>query len=207
MTLDSRIQFALDQFIENDYFATRENVYSLEEIETTGKSILTVTVIGENLCIKDFDSKNKCNFLKRDSTFGMQKSVDHIIIKKNGDEWSAYLIEMKTSVGSKTWGDIKLKMRTCYLTVQAIAVFLGIRIKHFFAYTSYEKEKFIPIATTTNPRMHAPLLGEHAWDSKKDEWDANKIRIKINEFIELPHTAIQMTRSTDGNELIGAIKI
>ena len=75
-----RVQYALDYFIEENYFLPMENSYDLKEEKESGKSSLNVTIANDNLCIFDFDRKHKCNFLKKDRNIGLQKSVDHVSV-------------------------------------------------------------------------------------------------------------------------------
>ena len=122
-----RVQYAIDNFIMDDYFLEMQNNYHLKEEKDSGKSDLDVTIKNDNLCIYNFDDKKKCNFLRPEKTTGMQKSVDHILFEKIDDGWRLHLIEMKSGVGYKTWLEsIKPKVRTSYLTSLAIADFLGI---------------------------------------------------------------------------------
>lgn len=61
----------------------------------------------------------------------MQKCVDHFIFKQNQPgTWELNIFEMTTSVGFNTWlDDIRYKMCSSYLSIKAIAVYLGVTIK------------------------------------------------------------------------------
>lgn len=50
----------------------------------TGRSKLQVDVQGDNLCSEDYDHKGKCNFLKKESSFKLRRSVDHVLLQKKG---------------------------------------------------------------------------------------------------------------------------
>ena len=63
---DTRVRFALDNFIADNYFLEQKRVYHLKEEKDSGKSDLTLLISNENLCIYDFDSKGKCQFLRTD---------------------------------------------------------------------------------------------------------------------------------------------
>lgn len=202
---EQRIQFALDNFISDDYFLSMAQEYCLKEEKESGKSELSVSLKEENLCIYDFDSKKKCNFLKTDKKFGMQKSVDHIIFQRMKGGWRLNLIEMKRSVGNETWISLKQKVRTSYLTAAAISVFLGIRITETYVYTTYEFDKFNQMTDTTNPKLYMPLLGKPAINYKVEEWDKKIINIKVDNIVTLPHQNIKMVRSDDGKILIGQL--
>ncbi len=91
-----KIDFTLANFIQEDYFAERTDRYMLEETSDTGQSELTLSVNGYNLCVKDFDTKPKCNFVRQDKRYGMRKSVDHLLFRDNEGHWELHLIEMKT---------------------------------------------------------------------------------------------------------------
>lgn len=61
---EERVQYALDNFIAENYFLDMDSEYHLKEEKDSGKSDLLVRINNENLCIHDFDNKKKCNFLK-----------------------------------------------------------------------------------------------------------------------------------------------
>ena len=201
------MQFAIDKFLKDNFFENKSNIYNLKENKQSGKSDLTLSVKGENLYINDFDNKGKCKFLKEEKEFGMNKSVDHIILQKVGDIWTAHLFEMKTSVGNRTWLEIKQKVRTCYMTIKAVAVFLGIEINDVCVYTTYEFDKFSDYPKeTTNTKLYTPLLGKKM-PNCKEEWDNNFIKLNFGIELKLKHKPIKMIKSTDGTTLIGNYNI
>jgi hypothetical protein len=206
---EARVQYALDNFILDDFFINMSTSYDLMETSKGGESCLHVTVNDTNLCLAYFDNKPKCAFLRDDPSYGMKKSSDHLIFYKSNHEWKLCIIEMKTSVGQRTWDDIKKKTRTSYLTAQAIAVFLGITITEHSTqvYTTYENEKFYSAKGTTTPALYKALLGKKVSDYKKEEWDKDIIKINISNIISLPHKAIKMTRNTSTNILEGTLII
>ncbi len=120
------------------------------------------------------------------------------------------MIEMKTTIGFRTWFDIKYKMRASYLNIKALAVFLGISLEdeNIFAYTTYEKENF-NIMDMDSPRILLPKVGDRGINFKKEEWDAGFITIipimpsNRSTFIKLKHKKIKMERSNDGKILEG----
>lgn len=203
-----RIQYAIDNFIMDQYFLPMNTSYQLDEKKDSGKSSLQVTISNENLCIYDFDSKKKCNFLRPDGRLGMQKSVDHILFEKIVDVWRLHLIEMKSSVGCNTWLDsIKPKVRTSYLTSLAIADFLGIKISDVIAYTTYETDKFSDERNKTNPKAMIPLLGKAARNPQKDEWEQDKMFLEMGCEVSIPHRRIKMERNPETNVLEGELII
>ncbi len=199
-----RIQYALDHFIMQDYFLSMKHSYHLKEEIDSGKSDLEVTINSENLCIYDFDHKKKCSFLRESKTFGMQKSVDHVLFENDSGGWRLHLIEMKSGVGYKTWLEsIKPKVRTSYLTSLAIADFLGIKIIEAVAYITYEIEKFNNDENKANPKIVLPGLGMTVRDPLKDEWGKGQIFLNIGEEIIIPHKKIHMTRNEETGILEG----
>lgn len=203
---NSRIQYALENFIEENYFLPMSYSYMLKEKDDLGKSLLKVTVAAENICIEDYDGKKKCGFLKEEKRFGMKKSVDHFLLKNNGDNWDLYMIEMKSTVGDKKWREIKGKIRASLLNIRALCEVLGISIGAVYTYTTYEKESFGTQEKNPDPKTYAAPLGEKISKFKQDEWDKNLIKIKIDEEVELPHKAIKMIRDNQ-NVLQGELQI
>ncbi len=197
---DSRIQYAMDNFIEEDYFLTMKDSYELKEGSELGKSLLHLSINGENICVQEYDNNGKCgkcSFLKNESKFGMQKCIDHFILKKQGEIWDLHMIEMKTGIGNKTWKDIKLKNRASFLNIKTLCVVLGITIGKVYTYTTYEEERFDTLQNTANIKSHVPLLGEKAINFKKDEWDKGLINVVIDKIVTFPHIAIKMKRNGD----------
>lgn len=185
---NQRIQYALQNFIEDKYFLPMDYTYHLKEERDSGKSDLNVKIKNPNLCIFDFDNKKKCNFLRTDKKIGMQKSVDHILFENDSDIWRLHLIEMKSSVGYKTWAEsIKPKVRTSYLTALAIADFLGIQIKDVVAYTTYEMEQFSTSQNLENPKAKVPLLGMVARNALEDEWNKDCMYLKLGAEKRIQH--------------------
>lgn len=205
---NKRVRFALENFITENYFLKMGDLYHLKEEKDSGKSDLTLAVSNENLCIYDFDSKGKCQFLRTNKKFGMQKSVDHIIFENCLRGWKVHLIEMKSSVGYKTWREIiKPKVRTSYLTALALADFLGIQIQDTVAYTTYEIDKFNDKANSANPRALVPQLGRMAQDANRDEWQKDRIILNIDGEFVIPHRKIKMQRNSTTGVLEGKLRL
>ena len=47
---DTRVKFALDHFIAENYFVEMSNLYHLREEKDTGKSDLTLVIANEKRC-------------------------------------------------------------------------------------------------------------------------------------------------------------
>ena len=66
---DRRIDYAINNFINNEFFLDKSNRYILKEKSKQGESILIVNVENDNICVEEYDNDNvrgKCNFLKQD---------------------------------------------------------------------------------------------------------------------------------------------
>ena len=61
---NSRIKFAIDHFIMDGYFTPMQSTYHLKETAESGKSLLKVSISGDNICVEDFDKKNDVVFFK-----------------------------------------------------------------------------------------------------------------------------------------------
>lgn len=195
---DSRIEFAINNFIEEGYLLPMNTSYDLEELSKEGKSILSVTVNNENICVENYDTKKRCNFLRVPKNYGMQKCIDHFLLCKKEEAWDIHMIEMKTSVGNSTWLDVKHKMRSSYLNIKALCVFLGIKVGDVYAYTTFNKVAFEGMRDTANVKIHIPQLGKKAENFKDDEWNKGIIKVLIDDVVVFPHKGIQMARNTNG---------
>lgn len=198
--LNNRIQFAIDNFILENYFLPISNNYNLKEKTEKGKSLLKLYVKDDNICVEEYDSKKRCAFLKTEKKFGMQKCIDHFILVKRNHGWDLCMIEMKSGVGFGEWRSIKEKVRSSLYNIKALCVFLGITIDNTYIYTTYERLSFQTTKDTADIKAHIPLLGSKAINYKEDEWDKNIIKVDIDLDIikEFPHQAIKMTRNANG---------
>jgi hypothetical protein len=205
---DERVQYALDNFIEDGYFYNPNGTYHLKEEKDSGKSDLLVHVAERNICLGDFDDKRKCAFVREERKYGMKKSADHILFTECSQGWVLHIIEMKKSVGYKTWlENIRPKMRSSYLNALALAQFLGITVVSAVTYTTYESEAFDKPENTTDIKTFVPLLGKPAYDSKKEEWDKDRIQLNFGKSVLFEHKKILMVRNDSTNTLEGELSI
>lgn len=206
---EERIQYAIDNFVLEDYFLKMNSDYILKETEDSGKSELKITVEGTNICVENYDKKKRCNFFRSSGIQGLHKCIDHFILRIKNNKWELHMIEMKSSVGHATWRAIKQKVRASYLNIHALVKTLGLELDdaEIYVYTTYENDCFCD--ASPDPKTLIPLLGKKAIDNKKDEWDAGKIGIKFAESIrlEFSHSGIKMNRSKDGTTLQAALSI
>lgn len=215
--MEDRISYALNNFLNHNKFPYDSNSSTYELLETAeeGKSRLFVHVgTTENICIKNYDDPKKFpkwGILNNSKKLHLSKCVDHFIFKRNQlGIWELHIFEMKTSVGFETWNYVKYKLRASYLSIKAIAVYLGITIRddNITAYTTYENDEKMTIANMNDPKVILPRVGGKAIDVKKDEWDAGFINVPIivsenNPYdfctaIRIRHSKILMSHATDG---------
>ena len=184
--LEARVKFALEHFLKAQYFSEPACSYELEELEDTGKSVLSLQVgTTDNLCRTNFDDEKwrpRFSFVKTDKPDGLDKCVDHFILKKSDGHWELHMFEMKATVGLRTWHDVRHKMRASYLKIRAF----------FF-----------------------PLLGNFDLNVEQDEWLAGFINLpmatdestgRYESFVKIRHQSIKMER-TDDNFLTGKFTI
>lgn len=215
--MEDRVSYALNNFLNHNTFPYDSNSSTYELLETAeeGKSRLFVYVdTTENICIKNYDDPKKFSkwgIINNSKKFHLSKCVDHFIFKRNQlGIWELHMFEMKTSIGFDTWGEIKYKLRSSYLSIKAIAVYLGITLndENITVYTTYENDEKMRVENTTNPKAMLPRVGDKAIDAKKDEWDVGFINIPVivsesNPYdfytaIRLSHRKILMYRAEDG---------
>ena len=212
--MEDRITYALKNFFLNTKFRYDSNLPTYELLEhnkdVLGESRLIVHVgTAETICVKNYDKFPKWGILNNRKKIHMHKCVDHFIFKQNQlGTWELHIFEMKTSIGFNTWlDDIRYKMRSSYLSIKAIAVYLGVTIKdeNITIYTTYEKD-CMNISEMQSPQTMLPTIGGRAVDLKKEEWDAGIIRVPIiilesnpynvETFVKLRHEKVLMKRSS-----------
>ena len=210
--MEDRINYALKNFLNDNFrYASNSLTYTLFETDKLGKSRLIVQVgTAENICVTNYDNFPKWGIVNTSKKIHMSKCVDHFIFKRNQlGIWELHIFEMKTSVGFRTWSDIKYKLRSSYLSIKAIAVYLGIKLsdENITVYTTYENDEKMEVKNMTDPKVILPRVGGKAINAKKDEWDAGFINVPIivsesNPYdfytsIKLRHSKIQMNRVED----------
>ena len=210
--MEDRINYALKNFLNDNFrYDSDSSTYELLELADEGKSRLTVHVgTTENICVKNYDKFPKWGIINNSKKLHLSKCVDHFIFKQNQlGTWELHIFEMKTSVGFKTWNEIKYKLRPSYLSIKTIAIYLGIPIKdeNIIIHTTYEHD-CMEIKNMDTPRIAMPSIGGKAIDVKKNEWDAGLINVPIvvsknnpydfHTTVKLRHKKILMHRAKDG---------
>lgn len=208
---EQRLQYALGNYIKSNYFLDSEEMYILEEHDKGGESTLSVEVAGEDsLCISNFDKKNRCGFLKEESSYGMQMCADHILFQKKEGKWTLHIFEMKSSISFKKWNNIRLKTRSSYFNALAIASFLGIVVSDVNVVITYEKDDAIQSPkNTTNPALFKPLLGDRRQDDPRKEWNTGVISIEIGDPQRkiFPQIKVKMLRDPETSILQGMVSV
>ena len=186
--MEDRISYALNNFLNHNTFPYDSNSSTYELLETAeeGKSRLFVHVgTTENICIKNYDDPKKFpkwGILNNSKKLHLSKCVDHFIFKRNQlGFWELHIFEMKTSIGFETWNNVKYKLRSSYLSIKAVAVYLGITLsdENITVYTTYENDEKMEVENMTDPKVILPRVGGKAIDAKKDEWDAGVINVPV----------------------------
>lgn len=211
--IEERVQYARDNFFVDGFFAENAVRYELEEPAQSGQAQLILSVrTKDNLCVENYDAKEKCEYLNNES--GLKKAVDHFVLVKQEDYWELHLIEIKKTVGHKTWNRIKDQLRASYLNIKALAAFLNIDLKdkNICAYTAYGTERLQEL-DKTNPRAILPNLGERAIDEKADEWDSGCVYVPIikepqkRTLVKLKHVPVKLNCSDENSRLEGTLTI
>lgn len=205
--ISQRVQYGIDNFMDDKFFEPLNQRYCLEEKSDSGRSELTVEIEGDTLCSKDYDHQGKCNFLKEKSEFKLKRSVDHVLLQRKNGQWIAHFIEMKSQVDNKRWYEIRQKNRASYFNFCAIEKVLGIHIDSVRAYTTYERTRFADIESTADLKTFVQPLGEPLMPMPKTDWESGTISVNIGEIKVFEHKAVKMERTEDGRKLVGHLRI
>lgn len=193
-----RRRFIIHELMKPGFITEENQEMVLIESEESGKSELKVRLaLSDNLCISNVDKKNtEIQFFQNDQRKSMNKRVDHIIFEHQGDDiWKLYLIEMKSSVGTKKWREIKGKFRASYLLSQAVAGMLELKISETRMYTTFERVQFLPsetIPTARRVKSGVQLV------RMEEEWSGQRFGLNFGECVPFVHTPIQMVRDENG---------
>lgn len=193
--LDQRLKDRIDVYLRPHYLEEVHESCVLWETELSGRTRLNVILPRDScvLCIRDYDHKAKCGFLSEDTTAGLQKSMDHILVVQQPDgAWKVHLIEMKSSISGNKWEEIRQKARASILNIKALAAVLDILVAEYVIYTTYEKLSL----HENNPADLATRKLKLGGGWKEDEWDKNQILIRVPKGIKERHAhkGIQMQR-------------
>lgn len=207
MAIETRVQYALENFLNPEYFDYQKECYKLLETDTLGKARIILNVgTTDNICVKNYDKIADCKILRQESKFHMGKGIDHFVLRKNSNVWELHMIETKKSVGMNVWRDVKIQMGVSYLKIKALLVFLGISVENenIFIYTAYGEDKMVdnnsPSAGVTTKIFKT---GERLINPKIDEWDAGHIYIPLIDTKgnvkpeKFKHTKILLTLTAD----------
>ncbi len=200
--MTAKREFIINELMVDDFIERESKIIEWQETEDTGKSILEFQLVSdENFSIKNVDKKNTImNYFKSNSTLSMNKRVDHIVFEHVTDkDWKIHLIEMKSSVGSDKWKDVKGKFRASYLLAQGIAAMLEMNIVDTYMYTSYERVCF-ELSKTMPVDRRLQLGKKHV--KPQDEWEGDDFSLNFGIRINFKHKPIQMRRN-DESVLIG----
>ena len=196
--MDTKREFVISDLMVENFVEYETDTIRLEETEETGKSELDVKLLSDNnLSIKNVDKKNtQIQFFQVGKTKSLFKRVDHIIFEHiSDDNWKLHLFEMKSSVGSEKWKEVKGKFRASYLLAQGIAAMLDINIIETCMYTTYEKVN-LSISETIPSGRRLPI-GENLI-RPQDEWDGSNFGLNFGTRIIFKHIPLHMERNEDG---------
>ena len=191
-------EFIMEDLMEPGIMEKQNEEILLEEMEKGGESRLRVHLASKgNLCITNVDRKRTdMQFFKEDRTNSMYKRVDHMIFERLKDGvWRLHLIEMKGSVGTDKWSEIKGKFRASFLLGQAIGAMLEMQLSETVMYTTFEKVRFG--LSSTIPSARRGKLGEMKI-RMEEEWDRGQFGLNFGQRVSFIHRPIQMKRNEEG---------
>lgn len=196
-------EYVISNLMNEDFMEHFSSGVQLEEMEESGRTILQVAAADEELLvIRNVDQKKtEFQFLRSDKELSMFKRVDHIIFeKREDDKWNLHLIEMKSSMASDKWNDVKGKFRASYLLAQSIAAMLEISIDETILYTTYENVSFG--YSETMPATRRPGTGRRPF---RLEWENGIVGLNFGTILNLRHKAIHVERKS--NVLYGRMEL
>ena len=208
--LERSLQDKIDVYLKPDYLKVVENECELWEGEDgepgarNGRTRLKVILPPDVsiLCIRKHDIQPRCAFLNPATEYGLEKSVDHILLTPNTNgTWTVHLIEMKSGLGRSEWREISLKARASMLNMKALAAILDISIEAFEVYTTYERLSYHTDDPTSLTERKERLGG--GW--KENEWDNHQLPIYIPKGKKtfLWHNGVKMnTEVVDGQDTL-----
>jgi len=180
-SLDKRLGWIKPDYYEkidkDDSFVIKESV-EIDDKKVSAEIHFRV----QNAALKFIPEKKGISFLNS------LKVGEAIIFVINGNEVDIHIIECKTTVGLKTWGDIRNKFKGSLIYSLPFIGILNLSVHSVKFYTVYLNDKMQP-----NPNENA-LSSIFKVDHIK-QWKDNKIT--ISSVKSAPHHKIKLIRSDD----------
>lgn len=200
----TREEFVSNKLFKDNFMIKVRREVCLEEEEKSGRTKLIVQLNSDdNYLIRNPDNNGMSHigFFRTEKEFSMQKRVDHIVFEREAEnQWMIHLIEMKTTVGMKTWQEIKGKFRASLLLAEAVAAMLDFNINKIKMYTTFENvnlkmDPYAPVSRRGN-------VGRKK-TSPEDEWNGRDFTLNLGERILFQHKPVKVER--DGEVLLGTV--
>lgn len=199
-----REQFVINKLFKEKFMIKVQREVCLEEEEKSGRTRLKVQLDSDDNYLINNPDKNGMShigFFRTEKEFSMQKRVDHIVFEREAEnQWTIHLIEMKTTVGMKTWQEIKGKFRASLLLAEAVAAMLDLNVNNVKMYTTFENvnlksDPYAPVSRRGNVgrKMIRP----------EDEWNGRDFTLNLGERIFFQHKPVKVER--DGEVLCGTV--
>mgnify|MGYP004554378443 CR=1 FL=1 len=133
-----KLNYALHEFIDPEYVEMEDSEYLLTEEQDSGHTELRLRIQGENLCIAQYDKKNRCGFWNRNQRNGLSKCVDHAILQHTENGWLLHLIEMKGRMDNRK--EKPLRVRRGFGMAARFSSVEGVALEFFDEFAEFGRE-------------------------------------------------------------------
>lgn len=130
--------------------------------------------------------------------FQNKKCADYVIFENRGDSWYIHIFELKRTVTSTNWKEIKLQFMGALQNALALAGVIGIEIDpcQSVLYTVYRNDKINDAANPAKAHLEMHTKGGRPKDSEVSDWNVNKVLLNFTEDINMVHQKIPLDIKT-----------
>jgi len=151
MSLDPRIEHALDKLLQKNLCAVHTGTVPVRETDKDGFADVSCTLPAGAVCLRWDIEKVAFNFLRDART-----AADGALLVVRGDgSVEAHVMECKRTVDHDEWAKAKRQMRWSLARLRALAGVLGVTIDRTCCYIAYREETF-----STDPGLVKLMLGD-----------------------------------------------
>lgn len=182
------------------YVQHHSNVIEIEEKSNDGEAILEFIFHSSNPNIAYYEIKAEHKkFLEK--LVGNNKCCDGILLRIENEKADIFLIELKSTMGAKTWEKVQKQFRGAALVAMAFCAILGAEVNSLSLYTAYLDDSEVNDEIETE-KMQSKIKGAYAKKPRVGrqvnsvkKWEESKIALFYNTE-KITHHKIQLTKDT-----------
>ena len=184
-----KVQKRLNLFITgtNQPVEISDQSFHLIETKKDGEANLRVDVSTPCILFRDLENKKLQYFKNR-------ACADYALFENTGESWCVHIFELKRTVTSQKWEDIKLQFAGALQNALALAGVLDVDIKleQVRLYTAYRNDKIRDAANPAKQRLQMHDRQREISSTEESDWNQQMVAMDFPEIVSLEHHKIQL---------------